>query len=196
MKLQRHFGIEIAKATGRSVAMGLNRIRAKERGLAAIREAGHVIIARRVGLEVVSACIAPEAGGRTWIGQVQLKGVRWADEHALRMVGVAGSVAEHLWSGGGVEGYSPQGTMSESDWHLARCVQDEPNDLLMDAARDVARLLTRGGPGWQALIAEARRLIISSRERPSIDRYQPLAIRWRPGRHSIPSAQTTNALTN
>lgn len=172
MKLQRHFGIEIEKATGRGVATGLNRIRARERRLAAVREAGHVIVARRAGLEVVSAWIAPEAGGRTWIGQIQFRSMRWAEEHVRRMVGVAGSVADHLWRGGWIEDYSPRGSMSESDWHLAGCVQDEAHDLLMDAARDVARILARGGSGWQALIAESRWLIISSRGTLSIDRFQ------------------------
>jgi len=174
MNIQRHFGMEIEKATGCGVTGEVSRIRAKERRLAAVREAGHVIIARRVGFEVVSAWIAPEAGGRTWIGQIQFKSLRWADEHARRMVGVAGSVADHLWSGGWIEDYSPQGSMSESDWQLAGCVQDEPDDLLTDAARDVARLLARGGSGWQALIAESRWLIVSSRGTFSIDRHQPV----------------------
>jgi len=79
------------------------------------------------------------------------------------MVGVAGSVAEHLWLGGWIEDYSPEGSMSESDWHLAGCNPDEPDDALVDAAGEVGQLFDRGGPGWRELIAETRRLIVESR---------------------------------
>jgi hypothetical protein len=152
--------------------MGLNRIRARERRLAAVREAGHIVIARRMGLEIVSAWIAPEAGTRTWIGQIQIKGVREVDELSRRMVGVAGSVAEHLWLGGWIQDYSPEGLMSECDWHLAGCVRDKPDDKLMEAAGAVARVLAHGASGWRALIAETRRLIVSSRRPLSIHPYQ------------------------
>jgi hypothetical protein len=56
-----------------------------------------------------------------------------------RMVGMAGSVAEHLWFGGWIEDHYPDG-MSESDWYLAGCSpSDEPYDPIMEAAEEVAR---------------------------------------------------------
>ena len=159
----------------KAVTMSLNRIHARERRLAAVREAGHVVIARWIGVEIMSAWIAPytgETGELTWIGQIRISSMRGADKFSRRMVGVAGSVAEHLWRGEWIEDYSPEGSMSETDWLLAGCVQDIPDDQLMDAAGEVSRILARGGPGWQALIAETRRLIVSSRWTRSHHRHQ------------------------
>jgi hypothetical protein len=147
--------------------MSPKKIRARERRLAAIHEAGHVVVARRLGFELLSAWITPHGGEpdeRTWTGRVQIRRPDEASESGRRMVGIAGSVAEHLWSGGWIEDYSPDEAMSESDWHLAGCdPDDEPDDVLMDAIEDVGRLFTRDGAGWQELLAEARRLIVASR---------------------------------
>jgi hypothetical protein len=79
------------------------------------------------------------------------------------MVGVAGEVAEHLWWGGWIEDFYPE-EMSESDWHLTGCNPDEPDDALIQAAGKVGELLSRNGPQWRGLIAEARRLIVLSQQ--------------------------------
>ncbi len=100
----------------------------------------------------------------TWLGRVQIYNPGKLPKTAQRMVGVAGSVAEWLWQGGWIEDYSPEGLMSESDWHLAGYVPDEPDDALMVAVAEVGRLFERGSQGWQELIAEARRLIVNSRQ--------------------------------
>jgi hypothetical protein len=97
-------------------------------------------------------------------GRVQIESVR-ADKFACRMVGVAGSVAEHLWLGGWIDDYFPD-TLSEGDWHLTGCDPDQPDDALMEAIGEVGQLLARDGSGWQELIAESRWLIVASR--PSI----------------------------
>jgi hypothetical protein len=149
--------------------MNPKRILARERRSAAIHEAGHVVIARRLGFELLSAWIVPHDGeepdDRTWIGRVQIGRPHEASEYDRRMLGVAGAVAEHLWHGGWIEDYSPDEGMSESDWHLAGWSDpdDEPDDVFLDAIEDVGRLFTRDGAGWQELIAEARRLIVASR---------------------------------
>jgi hypothetical protein len=148
--------------------MNPKRILARERRSAAIHEAGHVVVARRLGFDLLSAWITPHDGeeedDKTWIGRVQIGRPHEASEHDRRMLGVAGSVAEHLWHGGWIEDYSPDEAMSESDWHLAGCdPDDEPDDVFLDAIEDVGRLFTRDGAGWQELIAESRRLIVASR---------------------------------
>jgi hypothetical protein len=88
---------------------------------------------------------------KTWIGRIQIVQAP-ADPLARRMIGVAGEVAEHLW-------------FDESDWRLAGCEPDEPDDLLIDASAEVDRLLSRETPYWRALIAEIRHLIVQSRLR-------------------------------
>jgi hypothetical protein len=149
--------------------MNPKRILARERRSAAIHEAGHVVIARTLGFELLSAWIVPHDGeepdDRTWIGRVQIGRPHEASEYDRRMLGVAGAVAEHLWHGGWIEDYSPDEGMSESDWHLAGWSDpdDEPDDVFLDAIEDVGRLFTRDGAGRQELIAEARRLIVASR---------------------------------
>jgi hypothetical protein len=126
--------------------MNSKRTLARERRLAAVHEAGHVVIARRVGFKTASAW---DHDGRedaedegTWTGRVQIESVR-ADKFACRMVGVAGSVAEHLWLGGWIDNYFPD-TLSEDDWHLTGCPPRQPDDALMEAIGEVCQLLARG----------------------------------------------------
>jgi hypothetical protein len=150
--------------------MNSKRTPARERRLAAVHEAGHVVIARRVGFKIASAWIMPNDGEEaehegTWTGRVQIESVR-ADKFACRMVGVAGSVAEHLWLGGSIDDYFPD-TLPEGDWHLTGCDPDQPDDAFMEAIGEVGQLLARGGSGWQELITESRWLIVASR--PSIE---------------------------
>ena len=74
--------------------MNSKRTLARERRLAAVHEAGYVVIARRVGFKIASAWIMSNAGEvaegeRAWTGRLQIVRVR-ADKFACRMVGVAG----------------------------------------------------------------------------------------------------------
>jgi hypothetical protein len=146
--------------------MTSKRIYARDRRIAAVHEAGHIVIARAVGIEVWSARIGPntrEAVERTWIGQVgiPISDLEKVDDVSRRMVGVAGSLAAHLWCGGRIEDFFPD-AMSRNDWYYAGCDPNEP-DALTDAIGEVGRLLARDGPVWQELIAESRRLIVQSR---------------------------------
>jgi hypothetical protein len=150
--------------------MDKKRIAARDRRSAAVHEAGHLVVARQYGLKIHSAWIVPNETKdprqeRTWDGQVQITTTS-APEIVRRMVGVAGAVAEHLWRGRWIEDYSPEGNMSESDWHLAGCNPDEPDDAFMHAVEEVGQLFERDGLGWQELIAESRRLIIAGRPSP------------------------------
>jgi len=108
----------------------------------------HIVVARLFDIEISSAWIAPNdaapADERTWIGRVQIFHPGEKGEHARRMIGVAGSVAEWLWQGVWIEDFSPD-AMSESDWHLAGCPVDQPDDALMDGAAEVGELFARGG---------------------------------------------------
>jgi hypothetical protein len=143
------------------------RICVRDRRMAAVHEAGHIVTARALGFEVLSAWIGKNEGEvveRTWIGDVRLH-LEKADDVSRRMVGVAGSVAAHLSRGGFIEDYCPEdeGSMSRSDWQMAGCAPNVPDDLFRDAVGEVGRLLARDGAGWKELIAESRRLIFASR---------------------------------
>jgi hypothetical protein len=160
--------------------MNSKRTLARERRLAAVHEAGHVVIARRVDFKIASAWITPNAGEdaegeRAWTGRVQIVRVR-ADKFACRMVGVAGSVAEYLWLGGWIDAYFPD-TLSEGDWHLTGCDPDQPDDALMEAIGEVGQLLAHEGSGWHELIAESRRLIVASRLNPAAGKQRWRAVR-------------------
>jgi hypothetical protein len=159
-------GIGPALAKLGNGTMNSKRILARDRRMAAVHEASHVVVARRFALRMSSAWIVPNEGGesdeKTWIGRVQIESVDKADQLSRRMIGVAGAVAEHLWQRGWIEDVYPDG-MSETDWALAGCDPDEPDDLLMDAGEEVGRLFERDGLRWQELLAETRRLIIASR---------------------------------
>jgi hypothetical protein len=148
--------------------MDQRRIFARDRRSVAAHEAGHVVVARILNLEIMSAWIAPNGGDdteRTWVGRVQIANVRSADDLARRMVGCAGAVAELCWRGEFVDPdyWTELQMMSPSDWHLSDCEPGVQDDLFENAIQEVAHLLVRDGPGWKMLIAESRRLIVSSR---------------------------------
>lgn len=150
--------------------MSPNRTLARDRRMAAVHEAGHVVIARRVGFKTAVAWIWPNEGRReerSWLGRPLLQKAPQVDDLSRRRVGVAGSIAEHLWHGGWIGEYlrqeEIQEEMSESDWRLAGGVPNEPDDVLISAIGEVGQLLARGGSEWQSLIAESRRLIMDSR---------------------------------
>jgi hypothetical protein len=118
--------------------MSPNRTLARGRRMAAVHEAGHVVIARRVGFKTAVAWIWPNEGRReerSWLGRTLLQKGPQVDDLSRRMVGVAGSIAEHLWHGGWIGEYLPQEEMSESDWRMAGCVPNEPDDVLDECNR-------------------------------------------------------------
>jgi len=75
------------------------RIDARDRRLVAVHQAGHVVIAERIGVPRGDAYIRrvpdPEPGGLSWCGFTPYGCV---DAEALRMVAVAGCIAEAVWT--------------------------------------------------------------------------------------------------
>ena len=146
------------------------RIEERDRRLAAIHEAGHVVIARHLGAWVTQAYIARHRPAhqfeKTWTGEC---GVVWIEHkvspaHDAMIVAVAGAVAEHIWMGDGdflrEDGEWPweeEAIMSQSDWRLAGVEPGKPTPDFMLAVGEVLDLLT--GPLKPELYATARRLI-------------------------------------
>jgi hypothetical protein len=53
--------------------------------------------------------------------------------------------------------------MSESDWQMAGCEPDQPDDAFWRAIDSVSRMFRVDGPMWPVVLREARRLIVESR---------------------------------
>ena len=143
---------------------------ARDRRLAAVHEAGHVVIARMFSIKA-DAYIRPVLGNvdvlyeSMWIGQTlyNRRDLRSRREHA--MFGVAGAVAKLCWRGEFIDDesiwYEPE-MMSESDWESTGCVPGEPDENCLEAISAVAAVLERGASHWDDLVSVARDLIISS----------------------------------
>lgn len=121
------------------------RIAAIDRRLAAIHEAGHVVIARGLGLVVLQAWIEPS--GRTqhqlkneksWTGRTTIQ--RSVDPLERRMVGTSGSVAELCWWGGDIDPdyWTNPDMMSLSDWRLSGCEPGQPDQMCCEAIERMA----------------------------------------------------------
>ena len=93
-------------------SMQKQRIFARDRRRAAIHEAGHLVVARWAGAQIVSAWIVqndnPAPGEKTYAGRVQIAQIGGIAPHRRRMIGVAGAVAEHLGAGGLIEDLWPE----------------------------------------------------------------------------------------
>jgi hypothetical protein len=148
------------------------KISARDRRHAAVHEAGHVVVARHLGLMSFNAEIRKiepqDLSEKEWVGSVrcQTEGVAASKR---KMVAVAGLVAEACWNGEDFYDLSeffdlnPEG-MSRSDWDLSGCLYSEPSEQLLDAMEQVFELLNRErGDLWNALLVEARSLIVRSR---------------------------------
>lgn len=144
------------------------RIEARDRRLAAVHEAAHVVIARRVRVEAAAWIFRrPTADPRrekTWGGQTTFYSQFSRPQHR-RMIAVAGAIAEHVWDGEldflrdeGEAVWWDAAIMSDTDWRHAGCEPGEPNAKLMGAVAKVIDLLA--GPLRADLYAEARRLIV------------------------------------
>lgn len=154
--------------------MGLSiaRVRAYDRRLSAVHEAGHALMAVYLGY-TADAWIHPNATSeslaeKTWVGHMTLHDRPVEREHPhTRMIAVAGMVAETLWKNGHDEEYAePYGwedylfdenSMSYSDWKLANCGPGEPDDDLFDVVAKVAAIFM--GELWLVLTDMSRRLM-------------------------------------
>jgi hypothetical protein len=132
----------------------------RDRRMAAIHEAGHVVMTRKLGLPLASAWIVPNDGGgfeeKFWTGRVQRHATTKPTKRQRRMVGVAGAIAELSWEGEFDDiddlewchdWWWDPAIMSESDWDMAGCPPGEPDEPFFNAIEKVGALLQRNtGP--------------------------------------------------
>jgi hypothetical protein len=106
---------------------------------------------------------------KEWVGSVRCltEGVVASKR---KVVAVAGLAAEACWDGEIFEELydaleSDPEEMSQSDWDLSGCLPGEPSKQLSDAMEQAFELLNREtGKLWNALLVEARGLIVRSRQ--------------------------------
>jgi hypothetical protein len=144
------------------------RIIARDRRLAAVHEAGHVVVAARFGLHPDTAWIRrakSPAEQPAWIGRVQFVDVGVLSALERRMLGCAGAMAELLWQGEDIhpDYWIEADRMSEADWDLAGCEPGEPDDICIEAIEELEQLLSEDGPLWSDLLRHARQLIVEAR---------------------------------
>jgi hypothetical protein len=145
---------------------------ARDRRNAAIHESGHVVVAKHLGLWTMRAEIRKiepqDDTEKEWVGSVAclMEGVV---ARKRLMVAVAGVVAESCWDRDvfedlyGTLEFMPE-EMSQSDWDLSGCPFGEPSKQFWNAMEHTFELLNPDtGKLWNALLMEARRLIVASR---------------------------------
>jgi hypothetical protein len=145
------------------------RVTARDRRLAAVHEAGHVVVAAHFGLYPARARISraksPMPDQRAWIGRVQFAGLDLLSSLERRMLGCAGAAAELCWQHEDIhlDYWIEADRMSESDWRLAGCPLGEPDDMCIEALEELQYLLSEDGPLWSDLLRQARQLIVDAR---------------------------------
>ena len=131
----------------------------------AVHEAGHVVIAKMLGISALGYIDVRAdmdfdfRSQRTCYGWTVPMGD--ANDADLRLIGVAGAVAELCWLREPVDEFVGQ-LMSDGDCAMAQCNPDFPDDECMDAADTVARVLQPCGSHWHDVLVEARKLILGS----------------------------------
>ena len=176
-----------AKRERLSKLINATRVVALDRRLAAIHEAGHVVIANSFGVQC-QAWIMPEFDAedlledqnllyqKTWTCVARFG--RYGSFETLtaqkrRMIAVAGAIAEGRWAEGhrtradATRDWFNPAVMSESDWRLANCPLGKPSKALFAAINKVGRLLRPDGALWPELITTARDLMVQSRQHVS-----------------------------
>jgi hypothetical protein len=146
------------------------RKEARDRRDAAVHEAGHVVVARHVGVTVVRAYIYPVPDAlddylnRTmWNGDTVLARFDNASPEQLAKIAVAGAIATLSWRGKPIELWKFQ-MKSFGDWAMCGCQPGRATIEMEDAAVAVYALFNSGNRVlWKAVCQGARRLIENSR---------------------------------
>lgn len=170
--------------TDRTFVPSLRRVEAIDRRIAAIHEAGHVVMGRHVGLSIVSAWLEKTPNpqdwhaDKLWIGHTRFLKHRLSKKSPARllkrtiskretaMIAIAGAIAEQCWQRADLheELWHDADVMSPSDWSMCRCHPGEPDRKLLAVITEVFSLFDRKkGNLWPALLEEARQLIVDSR---------------------------------
>jgi hypothetical protein len=144
------------------------QVEARDRRLAAVHEAGHLVMARYLGCRDASARIFPNEDAdehqKRWTGQTSY-GARWFSRLSRirrQMIAVAGVVAEETWRRQEIDPvyWWDEDIMSPTDWAAAECT---PGQLDGSGARAIERatdLFSRdGGSLWPALVCESSALL-------------------------------------
>jgi hypothetical protein len=151
------------------------RISARDRRLAAIHEAGHVVVGRHIGLVDISAWLVkvsdPATDDKSWIGHTRYPPPSPPlSKRRMAIFSVAGAVAECCWDKYAFEDpideqyWSTAEVMSQSDWDGCGCKPGKPTKRLFKIIGEAFALLEREkGSLWPELLSETRQLIENSR---------------------------------
>lgn len=155
--------------------LNLKRLEARDRRLAAMHEAGHHVMLRYRCMHEVDSWIErvgdPTRYEKSWVGHCKWRNPCPGSSRCDIMIGVAGMVAVNLWNAGNdldrmdyiYNSLDDPDCMSESDWREAGLVCGAAfTDAQREEIEAVIDLLS--GPLWSELLAQARTLIIKSRD--------------------------------
>jgi hypothetical protein len=151
------------------------RFSARDRRLAAIHEAGHLVIGRHLGLSSISSWLEKvpntEFDEKLWIGHTKyMRPSPPLGKTQMTMFSVAGSVAKCCWNNDAFcdtidnDRWCAAEVMSQSDWDGCGCTPGHPTKQMPRIIeRPFALLKRKDGPLWPPLLSEARQLIEGSR---------------------------------
>lgn len=145
----------------------------RDRRHAAIHEAGHVVVAERLGVEGYAHITLTDTddirNDKAWVGRAFFDG-GMGSARTKRLICVAGAVAEHCWRYRDDECLEWEywdgdiAAMSASDWQGAGVEPGEPDQKFINAVQKVHDYLNPvTGSLWPKLVTTARQLLVDSR---------------------------------